>query len=81
MMPQGFVFQFHLLSTWGDLYYTGLNGIELYDAAGHKIPLTEKSTPLFLTVITYMYRMHSAHTIPFTEFREKFKCIGWSYVP
>ncbi|XP_037074470.1 LOW QUALITY PROTEIN: katanin-interacting protein-like [Pollicipes pollicipes] len=22
MMPQGFVFQFHLLSTWGDLYYT-----------------------------------------------------------
>ncbi|XP_043231543.1 katanin-interacting protein-like [Amphibalanus amphitrite] len=47
MMPQGFVFQFHLLSTWGDLYYTGLNGIELYDAAGHKIPLTDKNVAAF----------------------------------
>ena len=51
MMPQGFVFQFHLLSTWGDLYYTGLNGIELYDAAGHKIPLTEKSAAILVHLI------------------------------
>ncbi|XP_013084186.2 katanin-interacting protein-like isoform X2 [Biomphalaria glabrata] len=40
-MPRGFIFQFQLFNTWGDQYYIGLNGLEFYDAAFHKIELTQ----------------------------------------
>ncbi len=40
LLPTGYVFKFHLLSTHGDPHYIGLNGIELYDAANNIIPLT-----------------------------------------
>ena len=43
VMPQGFVFQLLILSTWGDPYYVGLNGLELYNQDGDKIRLTENS--------------------------------------
>ncbi|KJH44952.1 hypothetical protein DICVIV_09028 [Dictyocaulus viviparus] len=33
----GFIFQLRLLSTWGDEFYIGLNGIELYDRWDRKI--------------------------------------------
>ncbi|CAH1795086.1 unnamed protein product [Owenia fusiformis] len=42
-MPRGFIYQLHLLSTWGDPYYVGLNGIEIYDANGRKIQLTDNN--------------------------------------
>ncbi|PNF42382.1 hypothetical protein B7P43_G02545, partial [Cryptotermes secundus] len=47
VMPQGFVFQLLILSTWGDPYYVGLNGIELYNQDGDKIRLTENHIGAF----------------------------------
>ncbi|XP_074094941.1 katanin-interacting protein-like [Cotesia typhae] len=42
-VPQGFVYQIVLFSTWGDAYYVGLNGIELFDADKQKIHLNKKN--------------------------------------
>ncbi|KAJ8319370.1 hypothetical protein KUTeg_004461 [Tegillarca granosa] len=38
------IFQFQLVSTWGDLYYMGLNGLEVYDIDHNKIELTENNS-------------------------------------
>ncbi|XP_022092559.1 protein KIAA0556-like isoform X2 [Acanthaster planci] len=46
-MPCGFVFQLQLISTWGDPYYIGLNGLEFYDANGDKIVLTETNVAAY----------------------------------
>ncbi|KAM5330805.1 katanin-interacting protein isoform 2-T2 [Glossophaga mutica] len=43
LMPCGFIFQFRLLTSWGDPYYIGLTGLELYDERGEKIRLSENS--------------------------------------
>ena len=37
------IFQLQLLTTWGDPYYTGLNGLEFYDQNQQKISLTDNS--------------------------------------
>ncbi|XP_073961284.1 protein KATNIP homolog [Choristoneura fumiferana] len=39
--PTGFVLQISIFSTWGDAYYVGLTGVELYDPMGNLIPVTE----------------------------------------
>jgi len=35
--PCGFIFKFLFLSTWSDLHYIGLAGVELYDLAGRPL--------------------------------------------
>ncbi|CAF0857931.1 unnamed protein product [Didymodactylos carnosus] len=38
-----FIYEFHILSNHGDLYYVGLNGLEFYDENGEQIGLTENN--------------------------------------
>uniref|UniRef100_A0A8C5WUT6 Katanin interacting protein n=1 Tax=Laticauda laticaudata TaxID=8630 RepID=A0A8C5WUT6_LATLA len=47
LMPCGFIFQFQLLTSWGDPYYIGLNGLELYNEHGEKIPLNQNNIAAF----------------------------------
>ncbi|XP_054849304.1 katanin-interacting protein isoform X2 [Eublepharis macularius] len=47
LMPSGFIFQFQLLTSWGDPYYIGLNGLELYNECGEKILLNENNIAAF----------------------------------
>ncbi|XP_020277981.1 protein KIAA0556-like isoform X2 [Pseudomyrmex gracilis] len=46
-MPQGFVYQIVIFSTWGDSYYVGLNGIQIYDNHGNEIKLTTDNIAAF----------------------------------
>ncbi|XP_064178298.1 katanin-interacting protein isoform X3 [Anguilla rostrata] len=46
-MPCGFIFQLQLLTTWGDPYYIGLNGLEFYDQHDAKIPLSDNNIAAF----------------------------------
>ncbi|XP_037088357.1 katanin-interacting protein-like [Pollicipes pollicipes] len=41
-MPRGFVFQLQLNSSWGDPYYIGLTGLQLFDQAGRPITLAAR---------------------------------------
>ena len=41
-MPMGFMFKLNLYSTHGDLFYIGLNGIEIYDQNGFDVCRTRK---------------------------------------
>uniref|UniRef100_A0A671QAZ0 Katanin interacting protein n=1 Tax=Sinocyclocheilus anshuiensis TaxID=1608454 RepID=A0A671QAZ0_9TELE len=41
------IFQLQLLTTWGDPYYIGLNGLEFYDRNDQKIPLSDNNIAAF----------------------------------
>ncbi|XP_077358745.1 katanin-interacting protein isoform X2 [Festucalex cinctus] len=47
IMPCGFIFQLQLLTTWGDPYYIGLNGLEFYSQNHEKISLRENNIAAF----------------------------------
>ncbi|XP_077958631.1 katanin-interacting protein isoform X1 [Gasterosteus aculeatus] len=47
IMPCGFIFQLQLLTTWGDPYYIGLNGLEFYDQNHEQIGLSDNNIAAF----------------------------------
>lgn len=46
------IYQLQLFSTWGDPYYVGLNGLEVYDESGNKIDLLENSKQFNIFLLT-----------------------------
>lgn len=68
--PTGFVLQLTIFSTWGDAYYVGLTGVELYAPDGSKVPVTETSEFYFyscfvevLQKLPYFVRRELRHFI------------------
>ncbi|XP_052267310.1 katanin-interacting protein-like isoform X2 [Dreissena polymorpha] len=58
-MPCGFIYQLQLFSTWGDAYYVGLNGIELYDGNLQKIELTQNNISAFPDSVNILEKMQN----------------------
>uniref|UniRef100_A0A3Q0QP35 Si:dkey-161j23.7 n=1 Tax=Amphilophus citrinellus TaxID=61819 RepID=A0A3Q0QP35_AMPCI len=50
IMPCG-IFQLQLLTTWGDPYYIGLNGLEFYNQNHEKISLSDNAFPDSVNVL------------------------------
>lgn len=60
-MPTGFVFQIIIFSSWGDQYYCGLNGLELYGRQGRKINLEEHSMYCFIDNSRFLFYYPNEH--------------------
>ncbi len=63
-LPIGKVLVFNILTTWGDKYYVGLTGIEVFTASGEPAVITEVLTTINeikrrgeLTSICFSYKL------------------------
>ncbi|XP_078728825.1 katanin-interacting protein isoform X1 [Lampetra fluviatilis] len=57
LMPCGFLFQFQLLSSWGDPYYIGLNSLQFYNEEGDPIALTPKNIAAYPDSVNVLDRV------------------------
>ena len=55
------MYQLQLLTTWGDPYYIGLNGLEFYDEQGVGVALNESS---ILTSSKYSISLRFTIAVP-----------------
>lgn len=66
-LPAGTIMILDILSTWGDKFYVGLNGIELFDSEGNIVPvrkvLKEKNVlnSFFFNNVFQDYRLSRRH--------------------
>ncbi|KAK2147660.1 hypothetical protein LSH36_543g06017 [Paralvinella palmiformis] len=62
--PCGFIYQFQLLSTWGDPYYVGLNGLEFYDSEGNLVQLEENNISAYPESVNVLEGMENDTRTP-----------------
>ncbi len=55
------IFQLQLLTTWGDPYYIGLNGLEFYDQNHEKISLSDNSILSCEFTSTFVHFFHKSN--------------------
>ena len=67
-IPVGFTLTFSFFSTWGDPYYLGLNGIEVFDLQGNPVLSTKKTTfsiAAFPSSVNFSFEFSSNYLLRF----------------
>ncbi|XP_046378417.2 katanin-interacting protein-like isoform X2 [Haliotis rufescens] len=58
-MPCGFIYQLQLFTAWGDQYYVGLNGLQVYDSCFNLIQLTDNNISAFPESCNVLDNIHN----------------------
>ncbi len=76
------IFQLQLLTSWGDPYYIGLNGLEFYDQDDQKIPLSDNSILMNTHTHTHTHTEHLSriHTHTTQQDRETLQLKSFSWI-
>ncbi|KAG7391350.1 hypothetical protein PHYBOEH_006750 [Phytophthora boehmeriae] len=66
LFPTGYIIKFMFLSTWGDTFYLGLNGVELFDQNNALIPLSSElvdAQPRDINILKEPNASHDVRTL------------------